>query len=462
MRLNIRSWVAAAILLVVMTSVAVAANINATVVFKSATVPANASAIVQSAGGRIVSSIPEIGVVTVTGPAEMLNSLNANGAVLTASPEIVVAAPGLKPFPMEPKAGAIVPGYFWPYQWDIKQMTHNGDSYALGAGSHNTVVGIVDTGVNTQHIDLIGNLLGGQNFTPDGPGGTVVANDIEDKNGHGSHVAGSIAGNGNILGIAPNVGFRMYRVFGASGGAPFSRIMAAAVAAANDGVDVVSMSIGGYDVIARYYWIDPDTGTVYNLGHDVADFVAARRAVSYVLSKGAVFVAAAANEGFNTSNPTNVTAYLNAAYGPQYVFIGAARETPGTLAGILTVSATGPTVTLASYSNWGQASIDVTAPGGDFQRYPAAGWYTDMCFSSYMNLGQGSPNWYSWMAGTSMATPKVAGVAALIIDRAKSQGIRLTPQQVVTKVEQTAIDIGKPGDDPYYGKGFVSAYTALQ
>jgi hypothetical protein len=64
--------------------------------------------------------------------------------------------------------------------------------------------------------------------------------------------------------------FRAYRVFGASGGAPTAWITAAMVAAADDGVDVISMSLGGYDAIAGGTWTDPDTGIVYRI-KDVAD-----------------------------------------------------------------------------------------------------------------------------------------------------------------------------------------------
>jgi subtilisin family serine protease len=62
--------------------------------------------------------------------------------------------------------------------------------------------------------------------------------------GHGSHVAGDIAGNGRIYGVGPNLGFRAYRVFGASGGSDTATITAAMISAANYGVDVISMSLG--------------------------------------------------------------------------------------------------------------------------------------------------------------------------------------------------------------------------
>ncbi|MGE5673125.1 MAG: S8 family serine peptidase, partial [Mycobacterium leprae] len=341
------------------------------------------------------------------------------------------------------------------YQWDIKQVTNNGASYALGTGSHNTVVGIIDTGVSTQHAALKANLLGGENFTPDGPGGTIIPTDIEDKNGHGSHVAGNIAGNGRIMGIAPNVGFRSYRIFAATGGSPSDRILKAIVAAVRDDVDVISMSVGGYDAIAQVTWTDAETGKVYRLGSDVADFVAYKRAIQYAVSHNIVFVAAAGNDATDIANPVAVGAFLNAKYASQGYTFGASREVPGTLPGVVTVSALGPDKSLSSYSNYGPGAIDISAPGGDFKRYPAPDYYTDMNLSSYKNGG------YVWMAGTSMATPKVSAVAALIIDQAKANGEKIKAAQVVAQLQQSSVDLGKPGYDPAYGYGMANAYYAL-
>lgn len=438
---------------------AVAANLQVTVVFKSATLPANAAAIVQAAGGSIVSTVPELGVAVVSGPAAMLDKLNSNGAVSAASPTLEVSLPNDKIFGQElPDSIDISKAtYYNLYGWDIKQMTNDGASWNISTGSHNTVVGIVDTGVSQNHSALKANLLGGKNFYPDGPNKTVVPTDIEDKNGHGSHVAGSIAGNGKILGIGPDLGFRMYRVFGASGGTNTTRIAAAMVQAINDGVDVISMSIGGYDEMAIGYWQDPtgEDPTVYRF-KDIADFQAYRRAVQYALKAGVPVVVAAANEGMDIGNPAAVTAALNVMYGEQgYTFQGASREVAGTLPGVLTVAATGPNSVFASYSNYGAGAIDISAPGGDFQRYPAPDYYLDMCLSS--NKGTG----YVWMAGTSMATPKTAAVVALVIDQLKAKGIRPMPSQVVNQVLNTAVDAGKVGYDPLFGKGIANAFNAL-
>lgn len=459
---SLRKWFVAGLVLTLMLSFAALsasaapANRQFTVVFKGSALPADAAAIVESAGGTVLSTVPEVGAMSVSGPVSAMFKLNGNTAVAAASPSFEFKLPAVKTEEAQVDAINIAKADLYnAYQWDIKQMTNNGASWNLGTGSHNTVVGIVDTGVSQNHAALKANLLGGRNFTPDGPGGVVNPADIEDRNGHGSHVAGNIAGNGRILGLGPNLGFRSYRVFSATGGAPSDRIANAMIAAVNDGVDVISMSLGGFDGISGYTWTDPATGEVFKY-KDVADMLLYKRAIQYAVNSGVVVVAAAGNDATNISSPVAVTAFLNAEYGPEgYHFFGASKEAPGALPGVLTVSATGPDHTLASYSNYGQGVIDVAAPGGDFKRYPAPDYYLDFSLSSYKNGG------YVWMIGTSMATPKVAAVAALVIDQAKAAGQRLTPAQVVAQLQQTAIDEGKPGADPFYGHGMVNAYTAL-
>lgn len=463
-----RKWFASLLAVMLLVSLAAVsgaqapAAINFDVVFAGSTLPADAVASVEALGGKVVGSIPEIGYLKVAGPSTLIKALNGHKSILAASPEVMHF---LKPANMvQADVDAVntaAADLYNAYQWDIKQVTNNGASWELSTGSHGTVVGIVDTGASTQHPALKANLLGGRNYVPVGndtyndPGETGDPADIEDRHGHGSHVAGNIAGNGRILGIGPNLGFRAYRVFGAEGGSPSDRIMKAMIDAANDGVDVISMSLGGFDSIAGYTWTDPETGDVYK-GKDIAYTIMYKRAVQYAVSKGIVVVAAAGNDAINIANPVEVTAFLNWAYGDYgYYFWGASKEVPGTLPGVVTVSATGPDMSLASYSNYGPGAIDLTAPGGDFQRWPVGDWYLDMNLSACDGLG------YCFMAGTSMATPKVSAVAALMIDQAKTNGQKLTPSQVTTKLQQTAVDIGKKGADPYFGYGMVNAYNAL-
>lgn len=279
---------------------------------------------------------------------------------------------------------------------------------------------------------------------------------IEDTNGHGSHVAGSIAGNGRILGVAPNIGIKCYRVFDATGSSPSDRIINAIIEAAKDKVDVISMSLGGFDARPKYTYTDPESNQTYRLS-DIADYLAYERAVKYAVSQGVVVVASAGNDTLNCTNKAEVTDFMNEEYGPLgYKFIGASINVPAVLPGVITVSATGPNKTLASYSNYGPGFIDVAAPGGDVYDETDPNWYKDLCFSSYKD-GR-----YAWMAGTSMAAPKVSAVAALIIDQNKAKGINLTPSQITNKLYRTSVDMGKKGTDSYFGHGTVNAYNALK
>jgi subtilisin family serine protease len=311
-------------------------------------------------------------------------------------------------------------------------------------------VAVLDSGINTQHPDLAANLLGGRNFVADGPGGAVIANDIEDRHGHGSHIAGAIAGNGLIYGVGPKLGLRVYRVLGATNTGPSTGIIAAMVAAANDGVDVLSMSIVGFNSVSGGFWTAPD-GTVYRY-RNLASTLAYARAVRYAISKGAVVVVGAGNSALDIANPSVVTAYLNSTFGSNGLhLIGAARTDPSGTTGTVTVSATARSQAPASYTNYGAGVIKVAAPGGEF---------TDGTLSAFRADGSGVAK-YAFMFGTSMATPKVSAVAALIIDQAKARGEKLTPAQVVTRLQQSAIDLGISGYDAFYGHGIVNAVSAL-
>ena len=149
---------------------------------------------------------------------------------------------------------------------------------------------------------------------------------------------------------------------------------------------------------------------------------------------------------------------------------------------VIAVSATGPVGWAlgatnvdrpASYTNFGQSAVDFAAPGGD-------GVFAGPQICSKPRVGPGSPvvqpcfvfdfvfapvrgagasnGTYSWAAGTSMATPVVSGVAALIIGRFG----RIGPAQVEARLRASADDLGKPGNDDFYGGGRVNALRAIQ
>lgn len=186
------------------------------------------------------------------------------------------------------------------------------------------VVGIIDSGVDTTHPDLTDNFLGGKNLVPadfeDDSSETGDTNDVTDRFGHGTNVAGIIAANGRTKGVAPNIGFKSYRIFNEDGDTTATICSSAIINAVNDGVKVINLSIAGYDLKGKCYWTDPDTGIKYKLGDDMAEYSLLKRAIKYATANGVTVVAAAGNESLDCSNGKYLTNYLNEEYDEEYLY----------------------------------------------------------------------------------------------------------------------------------------------
>jgi lantibiotic leader peptide-processing serine protease len=461
------------------------------VLFNQNSIPSTFAKQVKALGGEVVYTVPEIGFAQVKAPTASFTKIKGISGVSAANPavswdvpesqkieEVITTTTTSGKGKSKNTQGTVTSSAvntstaaLWNRQWDIKRITNNGASFELGTGSHNVVVGIIDTGIDRDHPDLVKNLLpGSKNFVPAGgfqgsePSETGDPNAFDDKHGHGSHVAGSIAGNGAMLGVAPNTGIRSYRVFG-TGAAESGWIFAAMVAAANDDVDVISMSIGGFDIIGQAFYKNPVTGEKIALGNDVADFTAYKRAVKYATDKGSLVVVAAGNEALNATNKAEVTAYLNAEYGGDGLYYeGAGFEVPGTLPGVVTVSATGQNDVLANYSNYGPGFVDIAAVGGDarlYDQYAAEGRFNEYLtlrlFEKEFNLSASEDGGWYWSIGTSMATPKVSAVAALLVDKYG----KMSPSELENLLYKTAVDAVNGTDTGLFGAGHLNAYEAL-
>ncbi|HWO97513.1 MAG TPA: S8 family serine peptidase [Bacillus sp. (in: firmicutes)] len=447
---------------------------NYLIAFKQS-IPANYESLMKNAGGKVVRVIPEIGGLEVqSNSPSFLHNLEGISSIQAANLEIthhltykdndLTAADGL-PVTNIPQPEDI--DDYWDYQWDIQNVTNNGKSYSIetgGTAEHKAVVGVIDSGIDPAHPDLKANYLGGQNFVPAGVDETEKGNpaDVVDRDGHGTHVAGSIAANGKVKGVGPDLGIRAYRVFPANAGAPTAWIVDAIVAAADDGVDVINMSIGGFDNLKYYY-----EGGRYS---DIADVLLWKRAIQYAVQKDVTVVAAGGNESLNMDDKKLVTEYLNQQYGDSGLsFRGPTVEVPGQIPGVITVSSSNKWSTdkIAFYSNYGNSFIDVAAPGGDngplydetldlnkrdFHYRTLSTWptYLEPYFTSNLHH-------YALLHGTSMAAPKVAGIAGVI----KAAHPEYTPSQVESLIHQTAIDYGKPGQDALFGFGEANVYYAL-
>jgi subtilisin family serine protease len=276
-------------------------------------------------------------------------------------------------------------------QWDLAKMNvPAANAKSTGSG---VTVAVIDTGVDASHPDLAGQVLPGIDIV--GGSKTGVSTD---PNGHGTHVAGTIAaltGNGvGVASVAPGVKILPVRVLGADGSGYMSDAATGIVWAADHGANVINMSLGSS-----------------------AQVTAVTNAISYARSKGVTVVAAAGNA--RTS--------------------GSPTSWPAADAGVIAVAATDSSDKVASYSNQG-SYVDVAAPGSSIiSTYPVA---------------KGS---YVGMSGTSMASPHVAAEAALL----KAYNKSLTPDQIEKAIESTAVDLGTAGKDTDYGYGRIDAAAAL-
>ncbi|MFC1847877.1 S8 family serine peptidase [Chloroflexota bacterium] len=266
--------------------------------------------------------------------------------------------------------------------------------------------------------EIPGNVIDddGNGFVDDINGWDFVNHDghPNDDDGHGTHVTGTIAQSTNngvgVAGVAFNTTIMPVKILNHEGGATEQQVADGIYYAANNGADILNMSLGG-----------PHAISVEN-------------AIAHAYSSGCTIVCAAGNDKL-LGNPPNYPA----AYDAYCIAVGAVRYD----------------LTRSYYSNTG-AYLDVVAPGGDTGVDQngdglADGVIQQTFGGSYSNFG------YVPMQGTSMACPHVAGVAALIL--AANPG--LSPDDVRSALESTATDLGVTGWDSSYGWGLMDAEAAV-
>lgn len=406
--------------------------------------------------GTIVRTIPEIGIVVVE--TSDLN-FETKAAKLNNVRSVV---PDYKARWLEPEKAvpmANPPGigddedFFW-LQWGLDAINAP-EAWNEGVTGVGARVFILDSGIDAEHPDLAPNLNTSlcASFVPG-----------EDWNiqpgfyfNHGTHVAGIVAAADNIasdpntgvIGVAPNaeiVAVKVISEFDGSG--DFSWIMAGVVYAANNEADVINMSLGA--TFARNGFYIDQNGELQKVPASYIQeiIIASQRAVDYAVKKGALVVVAAGNGGSNFDG----NAFMYAI--------------PAELNNVIAVSATAPDYWAndyfnnidpfldipASYTDYGRSLVDIAAPGGDIDTDETLPFfYFDYVLSTI------SEGW-AFAAGTSMASPHVAGVAALII--AKNGG-DITPQEVEKQLLKTADKIDGNGKSLFFGKGRVNAFRAV-
>lgn len=249
-------------------------------------------------------------------------------------------------------------------------------------------VAVVDTGIDPNHPDFQGRIAAGASF---------VGGSWADENGHGTHVAGILAGSGSALGgkyrgVAPEALLYIARSLDKNGGGSMSTVMAGVEWAVEQGVQVINLSLGGAG------------------SSDGSD--ALSMTCNAAVARGIVVCVAAGNAG------------------PGSRTVGS----PGAAADVITVGATDRADGIARFSSRGptadgRVKPDICFPGTDIVAPRAAG----------TSMGRPLSDLYTAASGTSMATPHASGLAALLLQAKPG----LTPQQVKKALMDTALNLGQ-------------------
>lgn len=345
-----------------------------------------------------------------------LNQLKSDPSVVSVEPESQVRAFSAPPY--------------FSSQWGLATVAS--ESVSGSTQGTGIVVAVVDSGVDANNPDLSGRVIDGVDFrdgfsylnyttglitncvsytdadyTDTGRTKPVHADFGKyDPHGHGTHVAGIISSNGiGIKSVAPQATIMPVRVLSETGSGDTSDVACGIIYAANNGAHIINLSLGS------------DT-----------DSPALRAAVAYAISNDVVVVAASGNDG-----TTGVPLYPAAL--PDVIAVGAISNNSGQ--------------TIAGFSNRGDY-VDVVAPG--------VGIYSTCSSPGTVCSTTDGDSMYESLSGTSMATPFVAGLAALILSI--DQNLRFS--DVASIITSSAVDKGSPGYDQIYGFGLINAPAAIQ
>lgn len=366
-----------------LTAKGLASSSSVLVKFRPSVAAATAAVIHSQIGAHVDRAIPGIGVQEVSLPAGM--TVGDGLAKYRSHAEVAYAEPDfLAQRFMTPN------DTLYAKQWNLAKI-NAGAAWDVSQGGYGPVA-IIDTGIDAAHSDLTGEVTSGYNFVNN-------STNTNDDNGHGTHVAGIIAGETNNSNGVASIGFNgllmPVKVLDSSGTGTYGAVADGIVFAADHGARIINMSLGGSSASQTL-----------------------QDAVNYAEQKGVIVVAAAGNNG-NTA----------AVY-------------PADYAGVIAVSATTDTDTLASFSSYG-SHIFLSAPGVDIT-------------STYNNGG------YATMSGTSMAAPEVAGLISLAL--AHSQ---VSLPTLLSDLQQSSDKVGPypydaNGWNQYFGYGRIDAGKLLQ
>jgi subtilisin family serine protease len=415
------------------------------VLYNQSAVPADAASSVARAGGQLVYSYDAIGVAiarsasptfrdnvrkdsrvddagaTARGVVRLKDRLNDNDGSS--------ASPSRPPATDSDSLSAL--------QWDMRQI-HAPEAHKITGGSRSVLVGDIDTGLDFKHPDLKSNIdfansascIGG---TPD----TSPAA-WNDDNGHGTHTAGTIAAASNglgIVGVAPNVRIAAIKAGDVDGFFFPEAVVCAFMWAGTHHIDVTNNSY----FADPFYWNCPNDPDPRFREQERAILRAETRAIRFAQNRGVAVIAATGNFADDLANPTQDRQSPDDTPKPVTRPVDRSCQiVPTTIPGVIGVGATGNLRQKSFYSNYGTGFTSLVAPGGDsvlqvtpeatngrvlstFPQNPSLSTANQCRANRTITIPTTDPGeptaFYCYLQGTSMASPHVAGVAALILSR---------------------------------------------
>jgi subtilisin family serine protease len=427
--------------------------------------PATLDAAVGSAGGSVTSRMDGIGLVVATSsnPSFRANAAKISG-VRAVSPDLVRqwTSPKVGSEIVEADMASSVSAQtnvigsqetFRAIQWNVDAISAP-SAWTAGYQGAGARVAVIDGGLYDTHIDLRNrvDVAHSASFVP----GFAFNQDVGTF-WHATHVAGIIAAeaqNFGTVGVAPQatiIGVKALHNGSGSFGAIINAIYYAStpISQGGAGANIINMSLG-----ASFKKNEDGAAELKN---------ALSKATTYAYQRGVTVIASAGNEATDIDHTNNL------------IFV------PAQSAHVINVAATGPVGfalgqtnydTPSSYTNFGQSAITFGAPGGNdqlpgnavcsYHRFPTGTgfqycWVLDLVIAPCRGAGA-NISAYCWAEGTSMAAPAAAGVAALIVGKNGA----IPPSQVEAIMRASADDLGKPGNDDFYGRGRVNALRAVQ
>jgi lantibiotic leader peptide-processing serine protease len=445
------------------------------VLYSQQATPTDAASSIAKAGGTMVYSYNEIGVViarsdNVSFRDNLVKDRRVENASATAgfatrlTDEMIAVG---EPLPGSTPATGDDP--LSVYQWDMRQIQAP-EAQAINSGSQSVVVGDIDTGLDFNHPDLAANVDFANSVSC--IGGIPNTNPAAwyDEYGHGTLTAGTIAAAKNgigIVGVAPNVKIAAIKAGNADGYFFPEAVICAFMWAGSHHLDVTNNS----------YFADPWLFNCRNDAEQRAIWKAEQRAIRYAMQQGVTVVAAQGNGNIDLSkrnvdeiSPDTDTNPILREVTNDCVVI------PVEIPGVIGVTANGYNLQKSFYSTYGVGVAQVTAPGGDSLFQDSGDGSLGYVLSTVPGSSPGGD--YALAQGTSMASPHVAGVAALAI----SAHGKMSPGAVQALINRTAdpIDcptnpfnpgppflwsatcVGVNGYNGFYGHGQVNALSAIE